>query len=152
MARPQLRLEPAHNGNQVNPRHSHKRATRQSVAAPSSRQLITAEAAKPGTERRTRVLLLDLSGNVSASTEWAAVQFEQADITAINKADLKWASKREALAISRAFAPQVFSVFTIDLRTQSRLGALMLFAVLAGARKVVIGDDTGNIDGRVDGV
>jgi len=131
----------------VNPRHSHKRTTRQSVAAPSS-QLITAEAAKPGTERRPRVLLLDLSGNVTASTEWAAAQFEQADIKTINKADLKWASKREALAISRAFAPQVFSVFTIDLRTQSRLAALMLFAVLAGARKVVIGDDTGNIVNR----
>jgi glycosyltransferase involved in cell wall biosynthesis len=96
-------------------------------------------------ERRSRVLLLDLSGNTTASTKWAAAQFGQADINAVNKADLKWASKREALATARAFAPQVFSVFTIDMRTQSRLTALMLFAVLAGARQVVIGDGNGNI-------
>lgn len=91
------------------------------------------------------MLLLDLSGNTSASTNWAAAQFDQADITAINKADLKWASKREALANARAFSPHVFSVFTIDLTTQSRLAALMLFAVLSGARQVVIGDGNGYV-------
>jgi glycosyltransferase involved in cell wall biosynthesis len=132
----------------VNPSHSDKGVNRRSVSVPSSRQLITAEAEERENERRPRVLLLDLSGNVNASTEWAAAHFEQANITAINKADLKWASKREALARARAFAPKIFSVFTIDLRTQSRLAALMLFAVLAGARKVVIGDGKGNIARR----
>lgn len=97
------------------------------------------------TRQRQRVLLLDLSGNTNASAEWAAAQFDEADIIAINKADLKWTSRRQALGGARAFAPQVFSVFTIDLRTQSRLAALMLFAVLAGARRVVIGDGEGNI-------
>lgn len=91
------------------------------------------------------MVLLDLSGNTAASQTWAAEQFAPADITAINKADLKWASKREALANLRKFSPQVFSVFTTDLRTQSRLTALMLFAAIAGARQVVIGDGSGNI-------
>ncbi len=91
------------------------------------------------------MLLLDLSGNTGASKTWAAEQFARADITAINKADLKWASKREALATLRKSSPQVFSVFTTDLRTQSRLAALMLFAVIAGASQVVIGDGKGNI-------
>jgi glycosyltransferase involved in cell wall biosynthesis len=99
-------------------------------------------------ERRPRVLLLDLSGDASASTQWAEANFGQADIIAVNKADLKWASKRESLATARAYAPQVFSVFTPDLTTQSRLAALMLFGVLAGARQVVIGDGNGNIISR----
>lgn len=91
------------------------------------------------------MLLLDLSGNTAASRTWAAEQFAQADITAINKADLKWASKREALATLRKFSPRVVSVFTTDVSTQSRLAALMLFAVLAGASQVVIGDGNGNL-------
>ena len=90
------------------------------------------------------MLLLDLSGDTNASAKWAAAQFGQADARAINKADLKWASKRQALASAREFAPEVFGIFTIDLRTQSRLAALMLFAVLAGARQVVIADGNGN--------
>lgn len=90
------------------------------------------------------MLLLDLSGNTDASKTWAAEQFAQADITAISKAQLKWASKRESLANLRKFSPQIFSVFTTDLRTQSRLAALMMFAVIAGASRVVIGDANGN--------
>lgn len=89
------------------------------------------------------MLLLDLSGNSGASQAWAAEQFAHADITAINKADFKWASKRAALANLRKFSPRVFSVFTTDLRTQSRLAALMLFAVIAGASQVVLGDANG---------
>lgn len=91
------------------------------------------------------MVLLDLSGNTGASQTWVAEQFAQADITAINKADLKWASKREALANLRKLSPRVFSVFTTDLRTQSRLATLMLFAVVAGASQVVIGDGNGSI-------
>ena len=129
----------------MNPPHSHKSANPQTVAASPSRQLNPARATELEKDTQPRVLLLDLSGNANASTEWAAAQFEQANIKAVNKADLKWASKREALATARAFAPRVFSVFTIDLSTQSRVAALMLFAVLAGARQVVIGDGNGNI-------
>lgn len=129
----------------MNPLLSEKNTEPRNVAAASSRQLSTARATELEKDTRPRVLLLDLSGNATASTKWAAAQFEQSNIKAVNKADLKWASKREALASAREFAPQVFSVFTIDLGTQSRLAALMLFAVLAGARQVVIGDCAGHI-------
>lgn len=129
----------------MNPPRSHKSANRRTVAVSSSQQPNPARATEREKERRPRVLLLDLSGDSIASTKWAAAQFGQANVRAINKADLKWASKREALASVRAFSPQVFSVFTIDLMTQSRAAALMLFAVLAGARQVVIGDGHGNI-------
>ena len=127
----------------MNPPHPHKNTDPQSVAESPSRQLNTAGAAER--DKLPRVLLLDLSGDSIASTKWAAAQFGRADVKAINKADLKWASKREALASARAFSPQIFCIFTIDLRTQSRVAALMLFAVLAGARQVVIGDGNGNI-------
>jgi glycosyltransferase involved in cell wall biosynthesis len=144
MAGSQLRLEPPHNGNQVNPPQSHKSINRQRVPPTSSQQLSTARSTELEAARRPRALLLDLSGSSDASKTWAAGQFAHADITAINKAELKWASKREALANLRKFSPQIFSVFTTDMRTQSRLAALMLFAVIAGARLVVIGDGNGN--------
>lgn len=144
MAGSQLRLEPPHNGNKVNPPQSHKSINRQRVPPTSSQQLSTARSRELEAERRPRALLLDLSGNSDASKTWAAEQFAHADITAINKAELKWASKREALANLRRFSPQIFSAFTTDLRTQSRLAALMLFAVIAGASRVVIGDGYGN--------
>ena len=129
----------------MNPPHPHKSTNRQSVAATSSRHPSNARATELERDTRQSVLLLDLSGNPKASTGWAAAQFDRADIKAINKADLKWASKRAALASAREVAPEVFCIFTIDLKTQSRLVALMLFAVLAGARQVVIGDGNGSI-------
>src|SRR6202040_4399321 len=107
MARRQLRLESAYNGNQVNPPHSHKHATGQSLAAASNRQSNITPETEAETALRSRVLLLDLSGDTNASARWAESQFAQADITPINKADFKWASKREALAPARQSSPEV---------------------------------------------
>ncbi|HXU35348.1 MAG TPA: glycosyltransferase family 4 protein [Blastocatellia bacterium] len=138
----------------MNPPQSHKNINRQSAAASSSQHISAPQTKrdkkdekgkKAEAKSRPRVLLLDLSGNSGASQTWASEQFAHADITSINKADLKWASKRAALANLRKFSPQVFSVFTTDLRTQNRLAALMLFAVIAGASQVVLGDGGGNI-------
>jgi glycosyltransferase involved in cell wall biosynthesis len=80
--------------------------------------------------------------------EWATARFAGATITLINKADLKWASKRKAVAYVRSLAPDVFSVFTSDLSAQSGVGALMLFGILAGARRVTIGDGNGRVISR----
>ena len=99
-----------------------------------------ARAADTPESGRPLALLLDLSGNTDAAMEWAAGVLPKADIRPINKADLKWTSKREALSRVRSLRPDVFCVFTSDLRTQSARGALMLFGILAGARRVVIGD------------
>lgn len=93
-------------------------------------------------------LLLDLSSNKSAALEWASEQLSGADIKPLNKADLKWTSKREALARVRGLNPDLFAVFTPDLNTQSGLSALMLFAISAGARQVVIGDQKGGTVSR----
>jgi glycosyltransferase involved in cell wall biosynthesis len=89
------------------------------------------------------VLLLDLSGNEGAARKWANQQFRNQQIQPINKADLKWGSKREALANVRAIAPHTFAIFTNDLDLQSARCSMILFGVLAGARRVVIGDRFG---------
>ncbi|MEK6320278.1 MAG: glycosyltransferase family 4 protein [Acidobacteriota bacterium] len=93
-------------------------------------------------------VLLDLSGDKKAAMEWANRWFAKTNIKPLNKADLKWTSKREALAQVRALKPDVFAVFTPDLTVQSGLGALMLFAICAGAREVVIGDKQGRTVSR----
>jgi len=80
--------------------------------------------------------------------EWVAAHFADADIKQINKADIKWTSKAEALARVRALNPEVFAAFTADLDLQSGRGALKLFAVLAGSRRVVMGDTLGRTVSR----
>jgi glycosyltransferase involved in cell wall biosynthesis len=89
------------------------------------------------------VLLLDLSGNERAAREWANQHFRNQQIQLINKADLKWGSKREALASVRAIAPHTFAIFTNDLDLQSARCSMILFGALAGARCIVIGDRFG---------
>jgi glycosyltransferase involved in cell wall biosynthesis len=103
----------------------------------------SARAAEIQNEGGPFALLLDLSGNENAAMEWATARMPEVDIRALNKADLKWASKREALSRVRSLGPDTFCVFASDLRLQSGRGALMLFAILAGARRVMMGDARG---------
>jgi glycosyltransferase involved in cell wall biosynthesis len=88
-------------------------------------------------------LLLDLSGNEDAARQWASQQFPDQPIQSINKVDLKWGSKREALAKIRALAPDSFAIFTSNLNLQSARGSMILFGALAGARRIVFGDGFG---------
>ncbi len=95
----------------------------------------------PGVRRS--VLLLDLSGDKRAADAWASERFPGSEIQPINKTDLKWGSKREALARVRAIRPDTFAVFSADLNLQSAPSAIVLFSALAGARRVVIEDGAG---------
>ncbi|HVG18241.1 MAG TPA: hypothetical protein VNI02_04250, partial [Blastocatellia bacterium] len=88
-------------------------------------------------------LLLDLSGDKDAALEWAARNLPRASIRSINKADLKWSSKREAFARVRSLAPDTFAIFTSDLCVQSARSSIILFAALSGARRVVFADRNG---------
>ena len=88
-------------------------------------------------------VLLDLSSNESARMEWASARLPETEIRLLDKAELKWASNREALSRIRSLRPDVFSVFVNDWSIQSRKGALMLFGMLTGASAVVIGDESG---------
>ncbi|MGA9769959.1 MAG: glycosyltransferase family 4 protein [Blastocatellia bacterium] len=93
-------------------------------------------------------LLLDLSGDKTAAIAWASDQFPSASIRLIDKSELKWESKREALARIRAMKPRAFALFTSDLQSQSARGSIVLFAALCGARLIVIGDSNGRAIAR----
>ncbi|HKA23039.1 MAG TPA: glycosyltransferase family 4 protein [Blastocatellia bacterium] len=99
-------------------------------------------------KKKPRALLLDLSGDTNAAFDWASVQLPNAEIWTLDKVDLKWASKRKALANVRSLSPDVFCVFARDLKLQSGHRALMIFAILAGARRVVLGDSNNLIKSR----
>jgi glycosyltransferase involved in cell wall biosynthesis len=99
-------------------------------------------------EEKSRALLLDLSGDLNAALDWAASIAPKATLKQVNKSDLKWTSKREALTRVRALGPDVFLMFTASLEAQSACGALILFAALAGARRIMIGDSRGHILSR----
>src|SRR5689334_3456885 len=89
-------------------------------------------------------LLLDLSGNEDAARKWANQQFPGQQIQSINKADLKWGSRREALASVRAIAPCTFAIFTGNLNLQSSRCSMILFGALAGAQQIALGDGFGH--------
>ena len=123
---------------------SKKNEASQESPAPARAPLADAgKLAPPATqqsEKRQLALLLDLSGDKRASFEWAARELPGLRIQSINKTDLKWGSKREALSLTRRLKPDVLAVFTPDLKTQSARSAMMLFGVLAGARLILLGD------------
>ena len=99
-------------------------------------------------EEKSRAVLLDLSGDLNEALDWAAAIAPEAALEQINKSDLKWASKREALTRVRALGPEIFLIFTADIEAQSACALLMLFAAFAGARRIVIGDGRGRILSR----
>ena len=124
MAGPSLRLEPHHHGYQV--------------SAPKSLD----QPAEPSASLREN-LLLDLSGDKQAALDWAAHHLHGAAFRLLDKAELKWQARRQALSRLRARRPRAFAFFTSDLRVQSSRRAMMLFAALCGARRVVFADTNG---------
>jgi glycosyltransferase involved in cell wall biosynthesis len=94
------------------------------------------------------VLLLDLSGNTRAAREWANQYFVNQEIQFLDKAALKWSSKRDALATVRQSRPRTFAIFTNDLDLQSARASMILFGALAGAHHIALGDSKGRIISR----
>jgi glycosyltransferase involved in cell wall biosynthesis len=88
-------------------------------------------------------LLLDLSSNKLAARRWAERILAEPEIWLIEKADLKWQSRLSALRRVRGIGHHTFAIFTQDISAQSMLGAIMLFAALAGSRQIVLGDASG---------
>jgi glycosyltransferase involved in cell wall biosynthesis len=124
MAGPTFRLEPHHHGDQV--------------SAPVS----PGQSTKVGAGSREN-LLLDLSGDRQAACDWADRHLPAGPFRLLDKAALKWQSKRAALARIRALRPRTFAFFTADLRVQSARRSMMLFAALSGAARVVFADANG---------
>jgi len=87
--------------------------------------------------------LLDLSGDSRAAREWAVAHLSAGTFQLLTKAELKWQSKRETLARLRMLQPTTFTFFTSDLRVQSARRAMMIFAALCGARRIIFADTNG---------
>jgi hypothetical protein len=141
-------MKPPHNGNRLNSTQYRTKWPRLMANASSPRAVSESRAPRESSARaaairdkeRPLALLLDLSGNENAAMEWASARLPETAVRILNKVDLKWASKRKALSFVRSLGPDVFCVYASDWKLQSGRGALMLFAILAGARHVVIGD------------
>ena len=94
-------------------------------------------------ETQASVLLLNLSGNDRAARDWAARHFDE--FQTLNKAELKWLSKGQALDTMRRLAPETILLFTGDLALQSARGAMLLFAAMAGAKRIIFADERGRV-------
>lgn len=149
MGRALCRLESPDNGNKVNRPHPLNTSDLRLTAASSKetpesaggrREVLPPTAKRFARDDRSVTVLLDLSGDNKAAIEWATTRLFAPNIKSIDKAGLKWTSMREAVARVRSLKPDVFSVFSSDMNTQRGLGALMLFAIWTGARRIVIGD------------
>ena len=143
------RMELPHNLNQVH-RHQSRANSHQPMAIGPSNHRVSAtkrDSSANALPIRTKpgrlALLLDLAGDESAAMEWATEQLRDADIRPLDKAELKWASKGDALRMVRSLKPNIFCVFTSDVSILSGQSAVMIFAMLAGARLVIIGDTSG---------
>jgi glycosyltransferase involved in cell wall biosynthesis len=103
---------------------------------------------KNQSKTKSRAVLLDLSSDSDAALRWARSVLGDVDLQQINKSDLKWAAKIRAVRLARALKPETFLVYTGDSERQSARGALVLFGIVAGARRVVIGDGLGRAQSR----
>lgn len=149
-------MEPPHNGNQVNPPESHTSSRQPTTTDSPCREVDESRAWRESPARDPEIevegkplaLLLDLSGDEKAAMDWAVARLASASIRPLNKVDFKWTSKREALSRVRALEPDAFCVFASDFRSQSGRVALLLFAIFAGARRVIMGDAKGRETSR----
>jgi glycosyltransferase involved in cell wall biosynthesis len=146
MAGPSLRLEPHHHGNQVSAHNSlDKSAKARASLRPDGARSFEPSSRNGAVESDSlrKNLLLDLSGDKQAALDWANHYLPTDSFQVLDKAELKWQSKREALARIRALKPQAFAFFTADLQVQSARRSMMLFAALCGARRIVFADANG---------
>src|SRR5215471_19656284 len=92
------------------------------------------------TSRSSRIVLVDLSADYAAAVRWARTLSTGAEVSSINKTDLRWAGRLEALRRIRSLKPAIFALFSADMGLQSSRSAMMLFGAATGARRIVMGD------------
>src|SRR4051794_7469684 len=91
-----------------------------------------------------KVTLLDLAGDSGRARTWLDVRAPGADVVALDKAEMKAASKREMLSRLRARGrTDLFAIFCNRLDLQPARALMLLFGWLSGARRVAIGDMQG---------
>jgi glycosyltransferase involved in cell wall biosynthesis len=85
-----------------------------------------------------------LSGDSDQAREWLQESYPGASIERISRGELEGQTSLRRLSVLRSFRPDILAVATERLVWQSGQTALLLFGSLAGARRVVLFDASGN--------
>jgi glycosyltransferase involved in cell wall biosynthesis len=91
-----------------------------------------------------KIVLLVLSGDPDQAREWLQESYPGAGIERISREQLGSHPPLRRVVALRSFHPDIFAVATERLAWQSGQNALLLFGSLAGARRVVLFDASGN--------
>jgi len=91
-----------------------------------------------------KIVLLVLSSDPDQAREWLQQSYPGAVIENISRDQLEGYPPRRRVAVLRSFSPDIFAVATERLVWQSGQNALLLFGILAGARRVALFDASGN--------
>jgi glycosyltransferase involved in cell wall biosynthesis len=91
-----------------------------------------------------KIVLLVLSGDPDQAREWLQGSYPGAGIERISRGQLESSTALRRIRAVRSFRPDVFAIATERLVWQKGQNALLLFGALAGARRVVLFDASGN--------
>jgi len=91
-----------------------------------------------------KIVLLVLSGDPERAREWLRKKFPGADVTDVSRGELESATPPGRIRALHSLRPEIFAVATERLAWQSGQNELLLFGTLAGARRVVLIDASGN--------
>ena len=91
-----------------------------------------------------KIVLLVLSGDPERAREWLQKKFPGADVTDVWRGELESATPLGRIRALHSLRPEIFAVATERLAWQSGQNDLLLFGTLAGARRVVLIDASGN--------
>src|SRR6266853_422119 len=91
-----------------------------------------------------KIVLLVLSGDPEQARECLQNKYPGADIEPISRGKLEDATPLGRIRALHSLRPEIFAVATERLAWQSGQNDLLLFGSLAGARRVVLVDASGN--------
>jgi glycosyltransferase involved in cell wall biosynthesis len=91
-----------------------------------------------------KIVLLVLSGDPEQAREWLQQQYPGAGIEDISRSQLESSGPLGRIRALHSLRPDIFAVATERLAWQSGQYDLLLFGTLAGARRVVLFDASGN--------
>jgi len=90
-----------------------------------------------------KIVLLVLSGDPDQARAWLRQRYPGAVIESIPRDQLESNAPLGRIRVLRSLRPEIFAVATERLAWQRGQNALLLFGALAGARRVVIIDTSG---------
>jgi glycosyltransferase involved in cell wall biosynthesis len=91
-----------------------------------------------------KIVLLVLSGDPVSARAWLQEKYPGALIEEISRGELESSTPLTRIRVLHSHRPEIFAVATERLAWQSGQGDLLLFGTLAGARRVVLFDKSGD--------